>query len=124
MKTNIMKTIYILILTTYVTIFGVYMYRFEISYSIGGVKPDIIEERSLNYNEYQSLKESVSIREKISFFFFVSTFIVCSVSALLWLKKIFKPVTIPKIVFYVTLLFTLLLILVRGINFIPTGPIR
>jgi hypothetical protein len=98
--------------------------RYSISYKIVGVKPDLIEERSLTHQEYKALEKATAIRKWSSKIFLYSSLFVVGISILFLRNHWFEPIVIVKVVMVVAGLITLLLILVNGISFIPGPPIR
>ena len=103
---------------------AVWCTRYSISYKIVGIKPDLIEERSLTHQEYKGLQKATKIRQWCSKIFLYSSLIMFALSILFLLNHWFEPSIIVKAVIIVAGIIALILILVNGISFIPHPPIR
>lgn len=120
----IAKYIYIALIVLYIGMIAVWCMRYPISYKIVGVKPDLIEERSLTHQEYKELEKATKIRQWCSKVFLYSSLFVFIISILFLRNHWFEPAIIVKVVMIVAGIIALILILVNGIHFIPGPPIR
>jgi len=116
------KVIYPIVLLLYVLIGIVYLSKFEISYRIVKVRPQLVEVRSLTQDEVKALDRAYIIRTTISTIFICSSILVALFSFILLKYSLFTPVLLLKIVFGVSLFSAVVLIIVNGINFIPGPP--
>lgn len=118
------RAVYIILMIIYAASLVAYFSRYEISYRLLDVNPGIVNQRSLTYEEYYRLKDAESMMRRISScvmwasiaFFFVSV-AVSRIDAGL-------PASVPKFLMFVSGSMAIVLILVEGIHFIPTSPIR
>lgn len=102
----------------------IYLFRYEISYRATNASPQIIEQRDLTYREYKASKDSISIRNCISYALLIFSTLVFTISLFIWRNKSFESFGIVKITVGISLVWTLILLLAIVIKFIPTGPIR
>lgn len=101
-----------------------YLFRYEISYRLVNARPQSVEQRDLTYQEHKALKKAINVRQKISSAMLIISTIVAILSLLIWYYKPFDSIGFVKIVFGVSLVWMLFLLIVSGVNFIPTPPIR
>lgn len=118
------RAFYIVLIVAYAIMFVSYFMKYEISYRIVKVRPEIVEQRSLTYEEYKGLKKAEIIRNRINFFMLLSSIIIAGVSAIVWYFNLFNPLIVIKIVFIISGLWAIILMIVNGIHFIPNPPIR
>lgn len=118
------KSIYIALVAIYVLSIAVFFLRYEISYRIVEVKPELVEVRSLTFEEHKSLEKAEVIRMTISRIFLISSIIMTLLSAAAAYFGLISPTNLPRVMFWVCLFFTLLMILVYGISFIPRSMTR
>jgi hypothetical protein len=102
----------------------VWSIRYPLSYKIVGVKPDLIEERSLTHQEYKALERAVTIRQCSSKMLLYTSLLVFLTSIFFLRNKWFHPLILVKAVMTVAGIIAFFLILVNGIGFIPGSPIR
>lgn len=121
---GILKYIYITLIVINIGIATAWCMRYSISYKIAGVKPDLIEERSLTHQEYKALEKATKIRQWCSKIFLYSSLFLFAISILFLRNHWFKPAIIIKVVMIVAGLIALILILANGISFISGPPIR
>jgi hypothetical protein len=119
-----LKNIYIALVILYIGMIAAWCIRYPLSYEIVGVKPDLIEERSLTHQEYKILEKAVKIRQWSSKGLLYASLITAATSFVFLRKYWFEPVIIIKIVMIVAALIALILILVNGVHFVPGPPIR
>lgn len=120
----VIKIIYIISIVLYVGIIGIWCYRFPISYKIVGGNPNLIENRDLTNEEYDRIKSSYFVRQKISNILVFCSVLLCIGSYIIKRNHWFEPVIIIKVVMIVAAIIALILILINGIHFIPGPPIR
>lgn len=120
----IAKYTYIALIALYIGMIAVWCMRYPISYKIVGVKPDLIEERSLTHQEYKGLEKATKIRQWCSKVFLYGSLLMFVISILFLRNHWYEPAIILKMVMIVTGIIALTLILVNGIHFIPGPPIR
>lgn len=120
---RIIKFLYLGLTISYLIIVCIYFLRFEVSYRIVDARPEIIQVRDLTKAEFRGLKRAEKIRETISRIFLYFSICMATISAALWYFKPY-PVLIFIIIFFLSLFWALILIVVNGIKFIPTPPIR
>ena len=119
-----LKYIYIAIIVLYIGVIAAWCMRYPLSYKTVGVKPDLIEERSLTHQEYKALERAVKIRQWCSGILLYTSLLVFITSVFFLRNQWFEPVTIVKVVMITAGIIALILILVNGIHFIPGPPIR
>jgi hypothetical protein len=119
---TMIKIIYPIVLLIHVLIGIIYFTKFEISYKIVKVSPELVEVRSLTQNEVKALDKAYIIRATISTIFICSSVLVALFSFFLLKYNLFTPVLLLKISFGLSLLSALVLIVANGINFIPGPP--
>lgn len=119
-----LKFIYFVALFSYVVVLGTYLMKFEVSYRIVKVRPEIIETRSLSFQEYKALKRAETIRKAIINLTLIGSIVIALFSGILWYFKLFTPLIVPIIVVIISTLFALVLVIVNSIHFIPHSPIR
>ena len=88
-----LRTIYIFLIALYLMMFAAYFLKYEISYRIMKVRPEIVEERSLTYEEHKNLKKATEIRYRINLWMLISSVIICVVSAGAWYFNFFTHKT-------------------------------
>ena len=116
------KIIYITILVLYIGIIGAWGYRFPISFRIVGGDSSLITNRDLTNEGFESIDRSYEIRKIISDILIYSSLLLSVSSFVISRNKFIKPEKLVKIVMIVSGLIAVLLILINGIGFIPTGP--
>src|SRR5215831_14740703 len=121
---KVLKYCYIALIVIYIGIITLWSVRYPLSYRIVGIKPDIIEERSLTFQEYLAEGRTVEIRQWSSNILLYASVAILITSIILLRKKWFNPLVVVKIVVIVAGIIALILILVNGIHFIPGPPIR
>jgi len=121
---GILKYIYIGLIVLYTGMAAAWCMRYSISYKIVGVKPDLIEERSLTHQEYEGLQKAAKIRQWCSQGFLYSSLLMFALSILFLRNHWLEPAIIVKVVMIVAGIIALILILVNGIHFIPGPPMR
>lgn len=119
-----LKIAYLCLAITYITLIVIHLLSFEISYRIVGVRPGLLKERSLTFEEHKNLERAQKIRNNISRGLLYFSVLIAITSAALWYFKPYPVGTFIKIMFFLSLFWVLLLIVVSGIKFIPTPPIR
>jgi hypothetical protein len=119
-----LKYVYIGLVILYIGIIALWCMRYPLSYRIVGVKPNLIEERSLTHQEYKAQKKAVRIRQWCSQILFYASIVVLITSFLFLRNSWFAPIAIVKIVLVVSGIITFILMIVDKINFIPGPPIR
>jgi hypothetical protein len=119
-----LKYIYIVIIVLYIGVIAAWCMRYPLSYRTVGVKPDLIEERSLTHQEYKALERAVKIRQWCSKMLLYASLLVFVTSIFFLRNQWFEPVTIVKVIMIAAGIIALLLIIVNGIHFIPGPPIR
>lgn len=120
----IAKYIYIALIVLYIGVAAAWIIRYPISYKIVGVKPDLIEERSLTHQEYKALQQATKIRKWCSKLFFYSSLFMTAISILFLRYHLFESTIIVKGIMIIAGLVALILLLVNGISFIAGPPIR
>lgn len=118
-----MKAFYITVVILYLLLHIIYFLRFEISYRIVKVRPELVEIRSLTDGERRELDKAYDIRVTISNIFLYSSIFVAIVSILVKRQKLFDYNLFVKIIIAISVGWSILLLLVGGIHFIPTGPL-
>lgn len=118
------RAFYIALIIAYAVMFVAYFFKYEISYRMVKVRPEIVMQRSLTQEEYKELKRAEIIRHRINFFMLLSSIIIAVVSAIFWYFNLFSPPAVVKIVFIISGLWAIILMVVNGIHFIPNPPIR
>lgn len=119
-----LKYIYIVIIVLYIGVIAAWCMRYPLSYRTVGVKPDLIEERSLTHKEYKALERAVKIRQWCSKMLLYASLLVFLTSIFFLRNQWFEPVTIVKVIMIAAGIIALLLIIVNSIHFIPGPPIR
>lgn len=119
-----LKYIYIVIIVLYIGVIAAWCMRYPLSYRTVGVKPDLIEERSLTHQEYKAIERAVKIRQWCSKMLLYASLLVFVTSIFFLRNQWFEPVTIVKVIMIAAGIIALLLIIVNGIHFIPGTPIR
>lgn len=119
-----LKYIYIVLVVLYIGIIAAWGIRYPLSHKIVGVKPDLIEERSLTHQEYKALEKAVKIRQWCSKTLLYFSLLVFIVSFFFLRNEWFEPAIIVQIIMIVSGVIALMLILANGINFMPGPPIR
>jgi len=117
------KIFYVISILIYVIIGAMYCSKFEISYQIVKVRPELVEVRSLTQDEVKALHRAYTIRSMISIAFTWASILIALFSFILLKYNLFTPVLLLKIVLVISLSAALVLIITNGINFIPTGPL-
>ena len=116
------KIIYFSVLLVYLTLGVVYFSKFEISYRIVKVRPELVEKRSLTQDEVKALDRAYKIRVSISNVFIFASILIALISFALLKYDLFSPTWLLKVVLVISLLIGLILIIANGINFIPGPP--
>jgi hypothetical protein len=117
------KYIFIGLVVVYILGIAVFFLKGEIAYKMVGVRPDVLQTRSLTREEYDALKESDSIILSIGKSFFAFSIFMSIVSYYAIDIQLFKPLIIIKIFYGICLFFSILLFFVYNVNFISPGPI-
>jgi hypothetical protein len=117
------KYIFIGLMVVYILGIAVFFLKGEIAYKMVGVRPDVLQTRSLTREEYDALKESDSIILSIGKSFFAFSIFMSIVSYYAIDIQLFKPLIIIKIFYGICLFFSILLFFVYNVNFISPGPI-
>ena len=115
---------YILAIILYLLIILTFIFKFEISYRIVKVRPELVEVRSLTFTEYKSLQKAEQIRFQIFDLTLISSIVFAVFSAAVFYSKKFKPLLFPRIFLWLSAVLAILLFLVNQIHFIPHAPIR
>ncbi len=118
------KILYLILTISYLIAVCIYFLRFEISYRIVDARPEIVKVRDLTPKEYKGLERAEKIRKTISRTLLYFSICVAIISAAIWYFKPYPISVYIKIMFFLSLFWALLLIVVNGIKFIPTPPIR
>jgi len=116
------RIIYPIALFTYLLIAAVYAFKFEISYRIVQVRPELVAVRSLTTKEASELDRAYHIRITISTIFIYFSVLVALFSYILLKNNFFKPVLLLKVALGISLFVALILIIANGISFIPGPP--
>ena len=119
-----LKYIYIVIIIVYVGVIAVWCIRYPLSHKIIGVRPNLIEERSLTHQEYKALERAIKIRQWCSKILLYTSLLVFIASIFFLRNQWFEPRSIVKVVMLTAGIIALILILINGIQFIPGSPIR
>jgi hypothetical protein len=114
---------YIVLIIAYAIIIVTFFAKFEISYRMVGVRPELVQQRTLTLEENTLLNKAEVIRHTISFLLLSFSVIMAIISAIIWYFHLYKPLIIPKLVLGISILWALLLIIVNGIHFVPTAPV-
>jgi|GEM_PF-6224514 hypothetical protein len=118
------RYIYLILIISYAIIFVAYCFKFEISYRIVQVRPEMVEKRSLSFDEYNRLNEADLIRRQVTLLLLMASAVVMVISITIWYFQLFKPTLLPKIVMVFSGLCALILAILNNIHFIPHAPIR
>lgn len=118
------KIAYLCLAIGYIILIIVHLLSFEISYRIVGVRPQLLKERSLTFDEHKALERAQKIRNNISRGLLYFSIVIAIISAALWYFKPYPVGIFIKVMFFLGLFWALLLFVVNGIKFIPTPPIR
>jgi hypothetical protein len=121
---NSVKNIYIGFIALYILGIAIFFLKGEIAYKIVGVRPELLQTRSLTSVEFDALKEAEPIILSIGKSFFMFSIFMSIISYFAIDIQLFKPLIIIKIFYRICLFFSILLFLVYNINFIAVGPIR
>jgi hypothetical protein len=120
----VLKYIYVILVAFYICIIAVWCMRYSLSYKIVGVKSDLIEERSLTHEKHKAIQNSFEIRQSFSKILLYTSFFTFIASFFFLRNKWFKQVTVVKAIMISAGVIVLILMLVNGIHFIPSPPIR
>ncbi len=119
-----MKHFYIALVVFYFLNLAAFFLRFEISYLLCHVSPDVVNHRSLSFDEYKDLQQAYTIRLWIGNLTLIHSIVTLFVSAIVSRRSLFSPAFVPKAVMIVSGIFVIGLLLVRMVHFIPHAPIR
>jgi hypothetical protein len=117
------KSLFVVLLTSYLIVTVIYFFRFELSYQIINVRPDLVEIRDLTNSERDSLDKAQNIRISISNIFLGFSIAVAILSFIMKKIKVYSSVRLINIIIAVGIFWSIILVLVKGIHFIPTGPL-
>ncbi|MES1226826.1 MAG: hypothetical protein ABUT20_65740 [Bacteroidota bacterium] len=118
------KLIYLMISGIYFILIMLWFGKSFISYKIAGIKPELIEERSLTQQEYKALSNVPKIEAKLTNVFVIISFVVFVISLIFLKMHWFQPILFIKTITVISLVFALALLLIKSISFIPGPPIR
>jgi len=115
---------YLFFLICYSIVWVVYLYRYELSYWIKDIYPLEIMKRDLTFEESLRLDETQNIRSTVTMVMLVASIALSFFSYLILYYEVFKSRFWIKLIFFLSLLWCLILLLVKVINFVPISPIR
>jgi len=118
-----MKIFFPVLMIAYFLLNMIFFFRFDISYWIVKVRPELVEIRDLTYDERKSLDRAQNIRIQISETFMYSSLFVGVISFVVRRLKIYNSNHIINVIIVVSVVWSVLLILVKETHFIPTAPL-
>ena len=123
-NSSAMKYFYIALVVFYFLNLAAFFLQFEISYLLCHVSPDVVNHRSLSFEEYKDLQQAYRIRLWIGNLTLIHSIVTLFVSAIVSRRSLFSPAFVPKAVLIVSGIFAIGLVLVRMVHFVPLPPIR
>lgn len=118
------KVLYCITISLYIVMAIGYFSRYEISYRMVKVRPELVETRDLTNAEHAALDRAFILRTAITNWFIFFSLIVALFSAAILYFHLFNPRWLLKVLLGVSLFWFVVLLLIKGIHFIPNPPIR
>ena len=112
-----MKIIFIVLIVIYVLSIGLFMNKYEISYRVMGVNPNLVEERNLTNDEMKNILKAETFRIHFGTVMLIFSLLTMVASTIVLYFKLFDKVFLIKLLLIISIIMFLLLALAKSIHF-------